>query len=288
MVTELHQVSFDLMAALEEQLKEDLTLTRFINEQVLEEIASRYEYSGNRLGEFFQERYLTLEDYQADLVFSPLFTPGWEDKLRYAQLVGFSIVTEQDVKALIGRLESQGLNASFQTQTGETWLTPVHEVNLERYVTKLMLEQPISDNLAEKIKAYVPNEHHYSVALLARDAVWEGPQREALLTDYLQVFHAKNEFTLDKVRYLTDFVRTYRPTSHADLVRQFESMIKSCESDLNNVADQSFYDQQFKELYSDSERAHFKNIDVQHRYQYFMTMAEQLLEAQNELLRLRS
>ncbi|MEB3286541.1 MAG: hypothetical protein VKJ04_03450 [Vampirovibrionales bacterium] len=275
--------SKEVIAEVEKQIREDLTHPRFLIEQVVSEISARHEYPIDRLGEFFNDKYAKLEDYEVDLVFSPLFTPNWEDQLRYAKLLGPAHLSVQDLKALVAKLENESLNATFQTQAAEVWRVPLHPVNLDRYVNRLMIDKPLSDFLQTSIEAHVPKDDQHAIYLLAKNPVWEGKPREVLLDQYLQAFSKNKSYTLDKVRFLTDFVRTYRPGTQADLLRQLKSLAKSCEADLNNVADQSFYDQQFKELYSDSERAHFKNLDVQNHYNYMMEMAEALLKEESTI-----
>lgn len=270
----------DIYRQLETHLKE----SRVIDDHVVHNITEPYDYMGNQVGEFFAEKFPTLEDYEVDLVLSPLYTPTEAQRLAYVPLMQTNSLDESQLSQLIRRLEEASLQATLENAGEQPVTIPLHPVSIERFVNRLGLEQPLDAKLYQTIQETVPsNDDQPVVMLLAKDPVWQSPDRSALLAAFLKAFAARQNFSVEKVRFFTDFVRTYRPGGLFDLDRQFESLIRSCESDLENVTTQSFHDQQLQGLYSDSERAHLKDKSVRDHYMHLMEMAQTLKEDYHHL-----
>ncbi len=79
------------MQAFVDAVAVELERPRVLLKQVVDHLASHYSVSRDELGAFFTSQLDALEDYEVDLLFSPLFTPhahGAGGVLRIARLSG--------------------------------------------------------------------------------------------------------------------------------------------------------------------------------------------------------
>lgn len=262
-----------------EVLKADLVAPRTLLTQVLNEINDRYTYPQERVPAFFNEKFPQLEDYEVDLLFSPQYTPAEHHRLQYIPILGGAALTENDVKQLRQRLAEEKLNTSFRSEDETVEVTvPVHEVFIDRYVNLLKLDNTLPEGVHEAISRLVPTASQNEANLLARDVIWHDPIRRQILLAFLNVFQQRSNFSIVKLSYLTNFIRTYRPTAFDDLPRQFESLIESCRKDMENVDSRGFHDEYLKALNTDNNLVEPNANDIWAHYRHMMKLAEELKE----------
>jgi hypothetical protein len=264
--------------ALFQQLEKDLLTPRVINQQVLNYIADHYGFHAERLGVFFAEKISELEDYELDLTFSPLFTPTVHDRKAYGTILGAQALTSEQIAELERVLEDKRLSTTFVTYDGTEYPLLLKDVTIHRYVGRLFLDKPLASELYKAIERLVPQEQKGLVLMLSREDLWHEPGRRALLEGFLSLYHNQDCYPVDKLLYLTDFIRTYRPHSLPDLQRQLDSLIQSCEADLEKVRNRRYHDHELAERYSHSDVARAKDEEVRviESYTYMMAMASQL------------
>jgi hypothetical protein len=141
----------------------------------------------------------------------------------------------------------------FLTPAGQNLPMALKEVTIERFVGRLYLERPIDPAVFAAVEASVPAADQPLTLVLVRKPGWQEGWRKALLKGFLSSTAKHHRFSQDKLIYLTDFLRTYRPGSFGDLNRQLASLIESCRTDLENVKGRSFHDAHLKEMYADAE-----------------------------------
>jgi hypothetical protein len=262
-----------------EVLKADLVAPRTLLTQVLNEINDRYTYPQERLPAFFSEKFPQLEDYEVDLLFSPQYTPAEHHRLEYIPILGGAALTENAVKQLRQQLAEEKLTTVFCTEDAAVEVNvPVHEVFIDRYVNLLKLDNALPDGLYEAINRLVPTASRNEANLLARDVIWHDPIRVKILLAFLDVFQQRSNFSTVKLNFLTNFIRTYRPTAFDDLPRQFESLIESCRKDMENVDARGFHDEYLKALNTDNNLVEPNANDIWAHYREMMKLAEELKE----------
>lgn len=270
-----------------EMLKNDLSAPRVLLAQVVDYINDHYTYPSNQLRQFFAEKYPQLEDYEVDLTFSPQYTPSEHNRLEYIPLLGAKALSVSEVALLKQQLEEARLETRFSTADDPEEMTvPVHEVFIERYVNLLKLDWKLHEGAYQHILDTVPTDSHHEVNLLAREDVWRVESRYLILAAFLQLFHELRNFSTIKVSFLTNFVRTYRPTGLLDVPRQLESLILSCTSDMENVERRGFHDEYLKSLNTGNTLAQPNARDVWAHYKHMIEMAEQLKADYAQLERL--
>lgn len=263
-----------------EMLKTDLSVPRMLLEQVTSYIRDQYGFQTADLPTFFKEKFPQLEDYEVDLIFSPQFTPGEHNRLEYIPILGEQALLTDEIIALKRRLQEADLYVEFKTADGMADVAcPVHEVFIDRYVNLLHLDHALPDaSVYAAILSDVPQESHNEVNLLAREEIWRGELRRDILLAFLKVFHEKRNFAVQKVQFLTNFVRTYRPGSLLDVERQLQSLIDSCEQDMENVAGRGFHDEYLKAMHAGGRLNLGEEAEVFEHYKVMMDMAARLKE----------
>ena len=255
-------------------LKADLTNERILLDQVANYIGDQYGFTTVQLDNFVQEKYPELEDYEIDLTFSPQFTPIERDRLQYIPILAAEALSEDDLKAIKRQLVAENLTTRLVTEDRlSSAELPLHEVIVDRWVGLLNLDQPLPDaSILEAVKEFAPHSLP-EVNLLARDEVWRSPDRQQVLIAFLKVFAQQRDFTVAKLHYLTDFVRTYRPSSLLDLGRQFQRLIDSCEADQEQVNGRGFADDFLKATHAGNRLNVSNESEVFERYQHMKDMA---------------
>ncbi|MCE3233972.1 MAG: hypothetical protein K0Q50_152 [Vampirovibrio sp.] len=260
-----------------EMLVEDLSAPRVLLEQVVNYINDHYSYSTADLYRFFDEKYPQLEDYEVDLTFSPQYTPAEHHRLEYIPLLGAKHLSKLELTELKRRLEDAKLEIILKSPDGRTEMkVPVHETSIERYVNLLRLDLPLPDALYREILANVPEESHNEVNLLSREDIWQNQARQDILVAFLRAFKHLHNFSTVKISFLTNFVRTYRPAHLLELERQLDSLIESCQVDMENVQGRGFHDEYLKALNVGNDLTQVSERNVWSHYQHMMDISAQL------------
>ncbi len=260
-----------------EVLKADLSASRTLLPQVVDYIANHYNCPSSEFPQFFSDKFPTLEDYEVDLIFSPQFTPAEHNRLEYIPILGAQALSPSEIGLLKKRLLDENLEILMKTPDAQVEITvPVHEVFIDRYVNLLKLDQALPAVLHEAIVANVPSESRNEMNLLARDDVWRSSQRQDILVAFLQIFNGRHNFSVPKVSFFTGFLRTYRPAHLFDLERQFDSLIRSCEVDMENVAGRGFHDEYLKALNVGNNLTKGSEQDIWAHYRRMMELTKAL------------
>jgi hypothetical protein len=262
-----------------ELLKKDLCAPRVLLDQVLTYINDQFGYPSTELERFFSEKFPTLEDYEVDLAFSPQYTPAEHHRLEYIPALGEHHLSVSEVALLKSRINELGLKAAFSApDTLNEVDAPVHEVFVERYVNLLKLDQKLPEGFYQLLLEVVPRDSHNEVNLMAREDLWKNEQKHLILIAFLRTFHELRNFSTVKVSFLTNFVRTYRPASLLDVGPLLDSLIKSCQVDMENVAGRGFHDEYLKALNVGNSLTKGTERDIWAHYHHQIEMATQLKE----------
>lgn len=260
-----------------ELLKKDLTAPRVLLDQVLTYINDQFGYPSTNLGQFFSEKFSTLEDYEVDLAFSPQYTPSEHNRLSYIPALGEHHLSVSEVALLKSRVNELHLQTAFSAPDSPADVAaPVHEVFVERYVNLLKLDQKLPEGMYQLILDSVPRDSHNEVNLMAREDLWQHEQKRLILVAFLRTFHALRNFSTVKLSFLTNFVRSYRPASLLDVGPLLDSLIQSCQVDMENVSGRGFHDEYLKALNVGNPLTKGTERDIWAHYHHMIEMATQL------------
>ncbi len=190
-----------------QMIEENLTKPRQLTEQVLNYILSHYSYTLDQIDKFFSD-VRNLEDYEIDILFSPMFTPGISDKAMFSKILDDVDVKSEDIDEIINQLEGKKLVANFYVSfkngdevVRKEFTMPLNSVNLRRYVKLLNLDCQPSKQLSRAIEIVFPNESDKVKAIL-RDRFWKEDWREGFLRAYLSYVAGHGGASVEKFEFL--------------------------------------------------------------------------------------
>ncbi|MBI5800267.1 MAG: hypothetical protein HZA92_06005, partial [Verrucomicrobia bacterium] len=173
------------MQAFVDAVAAELEQPRALLKQVVDHLASHYSVSRDELGAFLTSQLDALEDYEVDLLFSPLFTPTLTQQAAFSELLDRQTLPSSEWPVLLRKLAQRPTNARLITEDGATHAIRLREVSLERFVTRLNLDVLIPDPLGKLLHALPPAQDRALLKALARRIVWNKEPRRAVLFRYL-------------------------------------------------------------------------------------------------------
>ena len=206
------------MAQLLETLAAELERPREVTAQVASHLVGMYGLTRDAIGPFLVIELPKLEEYEIDLILSPLFTPTLRDQAVFADLLGVESIPTEQWPALVQKLVSRPSLAQLVTENGQTHSVPLRDVTVERYVHRLRLEGTIPESLFKLIEHLPPADDRPLLKAIARRTVWENDARRDILVRYLNGAATNDTYRLDDVVELLKLAETYQPNDLADLL----------------------------------------------------------------------
>ncbi len=241
-----------------QMIEEELTKPRQLTEQVLNYIASHYSYTLDQIDKFFDEEISKLEDYELDLLFSPIFTPKISDKAIFSKILDEIEITSEDVDGIIEHFKKKNLSACFcmSLRKGnevieKKFTVPLNHVNLERYIKLLYLDCQPSKQLSRAVDVVFRNESDKIKAIL-RDRFWKEEWRDEFLRAYLVYIAGQSEIPVEKFELLLKILRS-NPTASdiyeiydllSDLIQWTQSQV-----DMLKAGGKRFFNEMIEQTY---------------------------------------
>jgi hypothetical protein len=210
----------DKVSKLLETLAEELERPREITPQVVAHIGGTYEIEREGIGDFLDARLTGLEDYEHDLILSPLFTPKLADQALFAELLGKNSVPKGEWPALIQQLAARPTRAQLITSDKKRHTVTLREVTLERYVHRLRLEGSIPEAVLNLLgqPSFAPELPQLKA--IVRRAIWENTGRLEILTRYLTSAERRGLYQPGDGLQLLRVAEDYKPADVANLVER--------------------------------------------------------------------
>jgi hypothetical protein len=224
------------VSTLLEVLATQLERPRDITTQVATYLNGNYDVERDAIGAFLAEKLPALEDYEHDLILSPLFTPKLADQAIFADLLGKESVPREQWPQLIEQLAARPTVGHLVTIDRQEHRIQLREVTLERYVHRLRLDGGISDTLYDLVARVQPDADRAVLKAIARRAIWESGSRRGILQRYLASAQAKGNYQPGDAIYLLDLAESYKPTDVAALLAMIPPWQKSLQSEVETAA----------------------------------------------------
>lgn len=231
-----------------ETLVEELERPREVTGRLADHIWSAYEIDRDAVGNFLESQLPDLEDYEHELILSPLFTPKLADQAVFAELLGGESVPKAEWRVLVQKLEVRPTRAQLLTSEGGPHAVVLREEVLERYIRLLRLDGAIPGTLwslleQESFKAEGP-----IFKAIARRAIWETDARRAILETYLAAVEDGDSYVSRDGLRLLDLVEGYKPRDVAYLLERIPQWQKALRKEIEE-ADQPkpFFDANVQE-----------------------------------------
>ncbi|MBF0612711.1 MAG: hypothetical protein G8345_12965 [Magnetococcales bacterium] len=256
-----------------ELLRRELTKTRFLLQQDAMHIANRLSVS-DPLDGLCQDKLGELEEYEVEILISPLFTPNLEQREVFENVLNDSGTDAEELKQIMSILVAE--NTACPVECGDsTRPLIVPEVVISRYLRLLHIDSPIPGKIADTLRKLTEPEAHRRFRprafSLARMPTWAGSKRRELLEDYLSLLDKRRSFNIHKLCFLTEHVRNLRPVKESKLIRSLSELVESYE--MNDS--QPVFNEQLEGFQTHAIPSQYCGIKVRN---YRVTMALAILE----------
>jgi hypothetical protein len=198
----------------------ELERQRPLTKQVSDHLASHYSISRDEQGDFLATELEPLEDYQIDLIFSPLFTPSLADQALFSSLLDHTVLPASDWPALVQLLGARPTISQIVTEDGRLHPVKLREVTIDRYVTRLNLDVSLPEPLLKLLNTLPPAEDRALLKALARRSVWKVVPRREVLFRYLLAATSNHFYQRDDLTALLKLMETYQPTGATDIINR--------------------------------------------------------------------
>ena len=203
-----------------ETLAEELERPREVTHQVSNHIWGTYEIDRDAVGDFLDAKLTGLEDYEHDLILSPLFTPKLADQALFAELLGKEPVPKTEWPALVQQLAARPTRAQLVTSDEERHTVTLRDVTLERYVHRLRLDGAIPEPLWRLLEQEPFAPDRPTLKAIARRAIWESDARRNILATYLTAAGRHNLYHSGDGIQLLRVAENYKPKDLAHLMER--------------------------------------------------------------------
>lgn len=218
-------------------LASQLERPREVTTQVANYLGGSHEVDREAIGAFLVEKLPSLEDYEHDLILSPLFTPKLADQAVFADLLGKESVPREQWPGLIRELEARPTRGHLVTTDKQVHAIPLREVTLERYVHRLRLEGAIGTELFDILQSAPQPADFPMLKAIARRAIWETGSRGSILARYLTSAVRPGRYALADAVYLLELAESYKPADVPGLLAMIPRWQERLRHEIDTSAD---------------------------------------------------
>ncbi len=238
------------MPPLLETLAAELERPRELLSQVAKHVAGTYGIPRDAMGPFVLNELPKLEDYEIDLILSPVFTPTLRDQAVFAEQLGMESVPSVQWLGLIQQLAARPTRAQLITEGGQSYPVLLREVTIERYVNRLCLDGVIPEALFKLLTHLPPPADRPLLKAMARRPIWQSEFRRQILTRYLLTCGGNEQYRIEDALELLKIVETYQPAGLADLLAHIPHWQQVLHHEINlAVNPKAFFNERIQELH---------------------------------------
>ncbi len=238
------------MSNLHEPLAAELERPRTVSAQVLHHLVGTYGITREKVGSFLIHELAGLEDYEIDLIFSPLFTPSLQDQAVFAEWLGRESVPATQWPGLIQPLLTRPTRARLVTEDQQTHSIPLREVTIERFVHRLRLEATIAEPVFDLLVQFPIAAGRPLLKAIARRAAWERPAPARILVRYLINATATETYRLSDAVALLKLQETYGSADVDELLARIPHWQQVLRQELNAGSGvKPFFNERVEELH---------------------------------------
>lgn len=224
--------------------------SRDVSTQVINHLIGTYGLTREAVGSFLTEELPKLEDYEIDLILSPLFTPTLRDQSVFAELLGRDSVPSDQWPELVQQLVARPTRAQLVTEDQQTHAVPLRDVTIERYVHRLRLEATIPEPLFKLLTHFPSASDRPLLKAIARRAIWEREARREILIRFLLNTSSGDGHGCRDAIELLKIMETYEPADMNDLLARIPHWQRVLRSEINaGSGTKPFFNERVEELH---------------------------------------
>lgn len=228
----------------------ELERPRALTPQVIKHVSGAHGVGRDDVSRFLEEEVPKLEDYEIDLLFSPLFTPSLHEQAPFAELLGASSVPRGQWGEIEEQLLQRPTRARLTTEDGLEHVMEMRAVTIQRYVHRLRLDAVIPEKLFKMILSLPPAEDRPLLKAIARRAVWELASRREILELFLTRTACGEGYSTTTTAELLKLVETYQPANVQALRERLPHLIDVARNERTTAANpKPFFSQRIHEMH---------------------------------------
>nr|CRH05830.1 conserved protein of unknown function [Candidatus Magnetococcus massalia] len=215
-----------MLDAVKNALRDNITHPRELTAKHGGNIATVQEVD-DPLDALLSEKVAEMEEWEQERWLSPLFTPTLEERKHLETALPVDGMEAASVEAMIRDLEGEALECEI-SYGGRTIQMAVPNDTIERYAKLFHADNRMDAESIEQIKGVSDSDDDtLEVQTLLRSPTWQSDTNRNLLNALLGIFTKNSSYSTDKIRFLSDFVRTNRPQDQEELGTQLQNLIES-------------------------------------------------------------
>jgi len=269
------------VAQLLDSLARELERSRNVSPQVIDHLIGTYGLNRDAVGLFLVEELPKLEDYEIDLILSPLFTPTLGDQAIFAESLGRDAVPASQWPELVRQLVIRPTCARLVSEDEQTHSVPLREVTIERYVHRLRLDATIPEPLFKLLSHFPSPADRPLLMAIARRAIWVANSRQQILTHYLLHVSSGETFVSSDAVEMLKLMETYEPADLNDLVARIPHWQQVLRQEINEgTGSRPFFNERVEELHGggrDQRRRDNSRLNAKENEQAFLERLQRVL-----------
>ena len=204
----------------------------------------------DEVSRFLENDVPKLEDYEIDLLFSPLFTPSLREQVPFAELLGATAVPPAQWGEIEDQLLQMPARGCLITEDGLEHRMPLRTVTIERFVHRLRLEAVIPERLFKIITSLPETADRPLLKAIARRAIWELPSRREILERFLTRTGCGDGGSPNTTVELLKLIELYQPPTLQALLERIPRLIEVARNERTTAANpKPFFSQRIHEMH---------------------------------------
>jgi hypothetical protein len=186
------------------------------------------EHNTSKLESFLLCAAEVLEEYELDILFGPLFTPGLDERAEVADLLYHWRPTEEQLKGLVAALTREVPHAVVKLPDGTETPLALHEVMVERFVRLLRLQYAAEPATAAALRDGLPTElWSIGVALLCERGM--SPRHQRYFVAFINHVAGRRAVPRGLLETAADFIAGQPALDHLAVVAAAEALLRATE-----------------------------------------------------------
>lgn len=233
-----------------DRLVVELEKPRELTAQSLRHFSATYGVDRQEVGAFLDTRLAGLAEDELDLSLSALYTPKLADQALFAGLLGKDSIPTEELPTWVDRLHRRPTTGHLVSADGVVHPFELQPVTVERYVLRLRIDGTTSDAVLRLIQTLAPPEEQPLLLAVARRAIWNTPDRCALLEQFLARSYAGDPPVPGDLEAFLALVESSEPTGVADVIARlpaWEQVVRTQVSSANQPS--PFFNERVQDLH---------------------------------------
>jgi hypothetical protein len=274
------------VSTLLESIARELERPREVSPQVVDHLIGTYGLNRDAVGSFLEKELTPLEDYEIDLILSPLFTPALRDQAIFAEQLGPDSVPTNAWPELIQKLVARPTRAQLVTEDNQTHPVPLRAVTIERYVHRLRLDATIPEPMFHLLSHFPSAADRPLLKAVARRAIWQNELRRQILTRYLLNASSAGNFVSNDAVALLKLAETYEPADLPELLARIPHWQQVLRQEINEDSGaRPFFNERVEELHGggrDQRRRDHARLSARENEQAFLERLQRVLASPDQ------